>query len=128
MILRKYQERVVTRAASALNKHGNSLVIMPTGSGKTIVLSALAERLKPKKALILQHREELVNQNMNKYLKINPKAWPSLFTADAKSWNGTAVFAMVQTLSRHVESIPALDLLIVDEAHHTAANSYRKLS
>lgn len=127
MILRAYQERVVSRASSALDAHGNTLVISPTGSGKTVIMSALAARRKPKKALILQHRDELVTQNMNKYLQINPGVWPSLFTADAKSWNGSATFAMVQTLARHVQTIPELDLCIVDEAHHSAAATYRKI-
>lgn len=127
MILRSYQERVVSKAAAALKKHGNTLVIAPTGAGKTIMLGALARETKPKKALILQHRDELVQQNMNKYLQINPKSWPSLYTADSKSWGGNSIFAMVQTLARHTGTIPPLDLLIVDEAHHTAANSYRKI-
>lgn len=127
MMLRPYQERVVVKAAAALEKHGNTLVVSPTGSGKTIILSALARRVAPKKALILQHREELVGQNMEKYLKINPKSWPSLYTADSKSWGGNAIFAMVQTLARHTRTIPSVDLLIIDEAHHSAASSYRKI-
>lgn len=127
MILRSYQERVVAKAAAALDKHGNTLVVSPTGSGKTIILSALARKVAPKKALILQHRDELVTQNMEKYLKINPKSWPSLYTAGAKSWGGNAIFAMVQTLARHTATIPELDLLIIDEAHHSAANSYRRI-
>jgi superfamily II DNA or RNA helicase len=127
MILRGYQERVIAKADAALKKHGNTLVVSPTGSGKTIMLSALARKVDPKKALILQHRSELVQQNMSKYLKINPNSWPSLYTAGQKSWGGNAIFAMVQTLARHTNTIPPLDLLIIDEAHHTAANSYRKI-
>ena len=127
MMLRPYQERVVAKAAAALEKHGNTLVVSPTGSGKTIILSALARRVAPKKTLILQHRDELVSQNMEKFLKINPKSWPSLYTADSKSWGGSAIFAMVQTLARHTQTIPSIDLLIVDEAHHSVASSYRKI-
>lgn len=93
------------------------------------MLSALARHMKPKKALILQHRDELVEQNMTKYLRINPASYPSFYTAANKSWKGNAVFAMVQTLSRqqHLDTIPPLDLLIIDEAHHSAANSYKKI-
>ena len=129
MILRPYQDRAVSRAAKALRKFSNTLVVAPTGAGKTIMLSALAGRILPKKALILQHRDELVRQNMNKYVAVNPKTRPSLFNAGAKSWRGDAVFGMVQTLSRknNLGSIPEIDLLIVDEAHHVAAASYIRI-
>lgn len=129
MILRGYQERVVNNMAAALHKHGNSLAIAPTGAGKTVILSALARHMKPRKVLVLQHRDHLVEQNMTKFLRINPASYPSFYTAASKSWKGNAIFAMVQTLSRqrHLETIPSLDLLIIDEAHHSAANSYKKI-
>lgn len=130
MILRPYQERAVSRAAAAIKKHGNSLIVAPTGAGKTIMLSGLAGKLDPKKALVLQHRDELVSQNLKKFRQVNPSFDTSLFTAAAKSWRGRAVFAMVQTLSRpaNLATIPAgLDLLIIDECHHVAANSYVKI-
>jgi len=129
MILRPYQDRAVSRGVKALKKHKNTLIVAPTGAGKTIMLSALAGRVRPKKALILQHRDELVRQNMSKYVAINTKSRPTLFNAGAKSWQGDAVFAMVQTLSRgnNLGSIPALDLLIVDECHHVAAASYIRI-
>ena len=68
-------------------------------------------------------------QNLDKFRKVNPQVNPSLFTADTKSWKGKAVFAMVQTLCRQKQlaTMPAHDLLIVDEAHHVAAESYRKI-
>lgn len=127
MILRPYQQRAVSKAAKALDSHGNTIVVAPTGAGKTVILSALAKEVGHDKALILQHRDELVSQNMAKFRAVNPGALVSLYTADNKSWRGDAVFAMVQTLCRHVEAMPALDLLIVDEAHHVAASSYRKI-
>lgn len=129
MILRPYQDRVVGRAAKALRKSKNTLVVAPTGAGKTVILSALAGRLKPDKTLVLQHRDELVQQNMSKYVAINKTSRPSLFTAGAKSWRGDAVFAMVQTLSRpnNLGTIPPIDCMIVDEAHHSIAATYLKI-
>ena len=41
MILRGYQEAAINAASDALDKHGNTLVVAPTGAGKTIMLSAL---------------------------------------------------------------------------------------
>ena len=93
------------------------------------MLSMVAGEMQPAKTLILQHRDELVSQNLSKFQKVNPGMSVSLFTADVKSWRGKATFAMVQTLSReaNLETVPPLDLLIVDEAHHVAAVSYKRI-
>jgi DNA repair protein RadD len=117
MIPRPYQERLVSRVVDALEKHGNTLAVAPTGAGKTVMLSMVAGRVNPSKALILQHRDELVSQNLSKFQKINPGFSVSLFNAGTKSWRGRAVFGMVQTLFRkkNLKTIPELDLLIVDE-------------
>ena len=68
MLLRPYQEAAVSDACKALDKHGNTIVVAPTGAGKTIMLSALIrERYKQgNRVLVLQHRDELVTQNMFK--------------------------------------------------------------
>ena len=59
MILRPYQKIAVSDACNALDKHGNTLVVAPTGAGKTIMLSALiGERHKAgKRVLVIQHRD-----------------------------------------------------------------------
>ncbi len=126
MIFRPYQDRAITRAKNALIKHGNTLIVAPTGAGKTYMLSGLTGRINPQKALILQHRDELVDQNLSKFNKINPKYFLSRFDSTEKSWRGQAVFAMVQTLSRkkNLDTIGKVDLVIVDECQHVAANSY----
>ena len=67
MILRPYQDRAVSRAVKALETHNNTLVVSPTGSGKTIMLAAVAKQLDMPKTLVLQHRDELVAQNMSKF-------------------------------------------------------------
>jgi superfamily II DNA or RNA helicase/ribosomal protein L40E len=126
MILRPYQEELVEKAEKALRENKNTLAVAATGSGKTIMLSALAGRIGGK-TLILQHRDELTDQNESKFLKINPRWRTSRFNASEKDFSGQAVFSMVQTLTRHVEKIPAFDHLVIDEAHHAAAISYLKI-
>ncbi|WP_298032442.1 DEAD/DEAH box helicase family protein [uncultured Desulfovibrio sp.] len=126
MILRPYQHATVDRALTALNRYGNTLAVAPTGAGKTIILSTVADRL-PGKQCILQHRDELVEQNLRKFRTMNPKRSVGLYTADVKNWRGDTTFAMSQTLARNLPSIPKLDALIIDEAHHAAAVSYRNI-
>lgn len=79
------------------------------------------------KACILAHRTELTTQNRDKFLRVNPSMSTSVFDANEKSWHGQATFVMVQTLSRqaHLEQMPTLDLLVIDEAHHATSPSYR---
>ncbi len=74
MILRPYQDVAVNSAIKSLNKHKNTIVVAPTGAGKTIMLSSLIGKMHKEnnKVLVLQHRDELVNQNMDKFKKINP--------------------------------------------------------
>lgn len=130
MILRPRQALLVQRTLAALGEHGNTLAVAPTGSGKTIMLSAVAGSLLAEpdaKACILAHRTELTGQNRSKFERVNPGLKTSVFDANEKSWDGNATFAMVQTLSRktNLDQLPTLDLLVIDEAHHAASPSYR---
>lgn len=126
MILRGYQTGLVEKAEKALKKRGNTLCMAATGAGKTIMLSALAGRVGGK-TLIIQHRQELVTQNMTKFSKVNPGWWLSLFDATTKSWEGDAVFSMQQTLCRHTDNMPKFDHVITDEVHHIVSPTYRRI-
>lgn len=128
MILRPRQKAFVERCVSALKERGNTLGIAPTGCGKTVMLSAVADEIGGR-SLILQHRDELVAQNRATFKRVSPTSESDLYTADRKRWSPGATFAMVQTLSRgdNLDSIPALDLVVVDEAHHVAADSYKRI-
>lgn len=131
MILRPYQEIAVTDACKALDKHGNTIVVAPTGAGKTIMLSALIGKRhkKDKRVLVLQHRDELVDQNRTKFLKINPYITTSIVNGTVKDWQGDAIFSMVQTLSRenHLAKRPKFDMVVVDESHHAVADTYQRV-
>ena len=132
MLLRPRQKTFVERSVRALDEHGNTLGVAPTGSGKTLMLSGVVGRMlagSEAKACVLAHRDELTAQNVLKFAKVNPALSTSIVDARTKSWRGRATFAMVPTLARaaNLEAIPALDLVVVDEAHHAAADSYRRI-
>jgi superfamily II DNA or RNA helicase len=130
MMLRPRQTQLVERTLAALRQYGNTLAVAPTGSGKTIMLSAVAGSVLAEpdaKACILAHRTELTGQNRTKFSRVNPSLTTSVVDANEKSWSGRATFAMVQTLSKgaNLDQIPTLDLLVIDEAHHASSPSYR---
>lgn len=133
MLLRPRQETMVSNIVGALSEHDNTLAVAPTGAGKTVMLSAALGRMFKKgslnKACVLQHRDELTTQNSATFLRMNPSLTASFFNAEAKSWRGDVGFAMVQTLTRpeNRETMPVLDALIIDEAHHACADSYLRI-
>ena len=131
MLLRPYQEIAVDSASEALDKHGNTVVVAPTGAGKTIMLSALiGQRCDTRRnVLVLQHRDELVNQNIDKFHRVNPSISTSVVNAEQKDWEGDTVFSMVQTLSRpsNLENMKKIDMVVVDESHHVVADTYLRI-
>ena len=126
MILRPYQKRIVDNAEKALKKHNNTLVCAPTGSGKTVMMASLCDRIGGR-TLVLQHRDVLLSQNMSRFQKTSPLRSVSVFNANEKSWRGDTVFAMQETLWRHVGAMPFFDFLLVDETHHIVSPTYRKI-
>jgi len=132
MMLRPRQKLFVERSLRALDTHGNTLGVAPTGAGKTVMLSAaVGEHFGNgcAKAAVLAHRDELTAQNLAKFRRVNPGISTSVLDATQKSWGGQVTFAMVPTLTRaaNLEAMPALDLLVIDEAHHAVAESYRRV-
>lgn len=132
MLLRPRQRLFVERSVSALDAHANTLGVAPTGAGKTIMLSAVAGKMigdSDAKAAVLAHRDELTAQNQEKFARVNPTITTSVVDASDKSWRGRVTFAMVPTLARstNLSAMPALDLLVIDEAHHATADSYRRI-
>src|SRR6056297_2067907 len=132
MRLRPRQKLFVERSLSALGTRANTLGIAPTGAGKTIMLSAVTgESLgeSEARACVLAHRDELTAQNRDKFRRVVPDVSTSVVDATTKSWDGQVTFAMVPTLARqaNLAGMPKLDLLVIDEAHHAVADSYRRI-
>lgn len=96
------------------------LIQLPTGCGKTVVFS----HLNFNRMLIVSHREELVNQP-RKYFDCSY----GIEMAKQKSNGEKVVSACIQSLVRRLDKFPKdyFDVIIIDEAHHSAAKSYRKV-
>lgn len=132
MRLRPRQAEFVERCVKALDEHGNTAGVAPTGAGKTVMLSAVAGKYLHRgieRALVLQHRDELLSQNATKFMKVVPDGRPSIFNAERKDWRGDIVFASEPTLRRpgNLEKMPSFDLAIIDECHHVAADGYQRI-
>lgn len=129
MKLRARQITFRDKCVEALDSRGNTLGVASTGFGKTVALSAITGHYVAQgaKAMVLQHRDELVDQNREKYRLVNPDHSTGLYNADRKDWSKQTTFAMAQTLVRNLDAIPALDILTIDEGHHAAADGYLRI-
>ncbi len=133
MELRPYQKEAVEAVQKeweAGRKH--TLLVIPTGGGKTIIFSELTRRESVKgRILILAHRDELIRQAADKLYRST-----GIFCGIEKGVESSGgmfdvCVASVQTLSRpnRLEKYPPdyFRAVIVDEAHHCLAESYRRI-
>ncbi len=87
MLLRPRQHVFVERALTALTERGNALAVAPTGFGKTVALAAIVGRLLAGggRALVLQHRAELLAQNVATFRAMNADIPTSVVDAGART-------------------------------------------
>lgn len=130
LVLRDYQSKTVDRIRESYKGGRRApLAVLPTGGGKTVVFSHIAANVsaRGKRVIILVHRVELLRQTSAALTKsgvrhglINPKYTPDLMAS--------VQVCSVQTLVKRMEKYPlAPDLIIVDEAHHATAGTWRKI-
>lgn len=129
--LRDYQkeclETVLTEFRIGTNRQ---LISLPTGSGKTIVMAAIAKHVN-KKILIIAHREELIQQALEKIKLYWPNADLGVCMADRNEIENRIVVGSVQSCSRpkRLEQLKEqnFQLLMIDEAHHASADTYQSI-
>jgi ATP-dependent helicase IRC3 len=115
MKLRAYQEECIQAILNAYSKGKNQqLIVLPTGSGKTVILWSLLKKIQ-KKALIIAHTKELIDQ-LNK-------------TGNTIFQGHNCMVCSIQSTYNHIEDLQRqnFDTLIIDEAHHALAPSYQNL-
>lgn len=133
MKLRDYQEEARQKVFEEWDKGvKKTLLVLPTGCGKTIVFSKIVEDLvnQGKRVLILAHRGELLEQAADKLLK-STGIGSALEKADSTSldtWFRVTV-GSVQTLQREKRLQNFVkdyfDVIIIDEAHHAVSTGYQ---
>lgn len=127
MELYSYQKKCIECILSSPSP--SQLISMPTGTGKTITFLSAAKSI-GKKTLFLVHRQELLNQTIEKALKLGiEKCDISVISSEKKEKVTPYTIAMVQTLLNNLSSYSPDDVeaIIVDEAHHSLAASYLKI-
>ena len=120
-----YQEDMKERIEKALRLHRSVMAQMPTGTGKTYLLTAVIDSFlsnNPKeKVWIVAHRRELVSQ-----IEETVKRFCSFSSSRNKSLLVSVKAMSIQWLSRHYDEIEEEPgMIVVDEAHHALAKTYK---
>jgi superfamily II DNA or RNA helicase len=119
MILRPFQSSLLDQVHAAWTQHRAVCLQSPTGSGKTVVFTHLAE-FSAQRVLIIAHRSEILDQ-ISQHLSVDHgHIRAGMPTSDAR-----IQIASIQTLARRTIDPP--DLIILDECHHAMAPSFRSV-
>lgn len=136
MQLRPYQEEARAEIQKQWDELGvkKTLLVLPTGCGKTIVFSKIIEDRvrKGERVLVLAHRSELLEQASDKLEKTTglKTALEQAESTSINTWFNVTV-GSIQTLQREKRlkqfKSNHFDTIIIDEAHHCLSNSYQKV-
>lgn len=138
MELRPYQREAVERCMREWQERQSTLLLMATGLGKTVVFASIVRRFMRERAcraMVVAHREELVEQAAVKVAKV-ADCDVAIEMADRRALEGgfaesPVICASVQTLTasggRRLKRFDPsrFGLVVFDEAHHAAARSWR---
>jgi superfamily II DNA or RNA helicase len=139
MILRSYQSAASDAIFKEWQEHDSTLVVMPTGGGKTVLFADVIRRVFPRRALVLAHREELVFQARDKIQRVTGLS-ADVEMGEYRAEGGLfeqarVVVSTIQTQcsggdggGRMAKFDPhRFGVLIIDEAHHATSPSYRRV-
>ena len=122
-----YQEDMKERIEKALRLHRSVMAQMPTGTGKTYLLTAVIDSFvnnnPMEKVWIVAHRRELVSQ-----IDETVRKFHSYYASDTSSLLSSVKAMSIQWLMRHYDEIEEEPgMIVIDEAHHALAKTYKEM-
>lgn len=125
MKLRPYQQRALDELWAWFGRHdgGNPIVEAAVGAGKSLMIAALAQRADSEypgtRILVLVHQKELLEQNVDKILKIWPQADVGLYSAAVgkKQLNRQITYATIGSIYKKAYDLGRIDIVLADECH-----------
>src|SRR6266567_1623805 len=155
-ILRDYQEEAISLVMSAYQNHkerlelykanvmyglaqeefvpGKELVVIGTGGGKTVIFSEIIRmilELSGGLALVLAHRDDLINQAIDKYHICSPETVVGKVKGSTMELGGQVTVGSVASVCK-VKRLKLMQqfnysIIVIDEAHHASSNSYQTI-
>ena len=122
-----YQEDMKVRIEKALRLHRSVMAQMPTGTGKTYLLTAVIDSFVSnnpmEKVWIVAHRRELVSQ-----IDETVRKFHSYSASNTSSLLSSVKAMSIQWLMRHYDEIEEEPgIIVIDEAHHALAKTYKEM-
>ena len=122
-----YQEDMKERIEKALRLHRSVMAQMPTGTGKTYLLTAVIDSFvsnNPKEEVwIVAHRRELVSQ-----IDETVRKFHSYSASNTSTLLSSVKAVSIQWLAKHYDEIEEEPgMIVIDEAHHALAKTYKKM-
>jgi superfamily II DNA or RNA helicase len=134
-VLRPYQVEAVDAIFGEFERVRSTLLVLPVGMGKTTVFTSVARRWADEGrgcVLVVAHREELISQAVDRLKSFDLRVGVEMGDRRVEMlFQPQVVVATVQTMARASRrerfAADAFSLVIVDEAHHATADSYRSI-
>lgn len=139
MTMRPYQNAAVEGAFKAWEENASTLIVLPTGLGKTVVFSEIVRRMQPARSIVIAHREELIFQAAEKIERVTGVVGGiEMGENHATGFFGEPppyVVSTVQTQcsggdggGRMTKFLPEdFGLVVIDEAHHATSATYKRV-
>ena len=125
MKLRPYQQKACSAALVSLADEGNPVLQLATGTGKSLIIAAIAEHFKMqnKRVWVLTHIQQLVKQNA-KTFQVFTGGSAGIVCAglDKKETRSMVTYATIQSIIGVLDEIPDPDFIFIDEAHRVPHN------
>ena len=133
-----YQQEILERlqVEREVRGHWRNLVVAATGTGKTVMAAsdykAFTTKHERARLLFVAHREEILRQSLLTFRQVlSDYNFGEKWYGGEEPANYEYVFASKDTLNNRLDSLPLpsdyYDYIVIDEVHHVAASSYRKI-
>lgn len=134
--LRPYQSVAINAIYAYFDtKKGNPLIVLPTGTGKSVCIAAFMRRAiadwPDTRIIIVTHVKELIAQNFSEMVRLWPDAPAGIYSAglNKRDLHAQILFAGIQSIHKRAYDIQRCDLALIDEAHiipRTSNTMYRR--
>jgi len=125
------QQALAALEAVRSNGFKRGLVVLATGLGKTWLAAFDTKQSKARHVLFVAHREEILLQAEDTFVRAWPEARIGYYKGDAKELDADFLFASIQSLDKEANlrdfSPDHFDYIVIDEFHHANAATYRRL-